>query len=77
MKSKSIDIKKNMSRIKPKRLQTLRELQLTLLNSLDKNPVISLSKKRKKFPEDFDDYISKMNDSLNKYIKKMIYLKMK
>ena len=74
MKSKSIDINKiNMSRIKPKRQQTLRELQLTLLNSLAKNPVIRLTKKRKKIPEDFDDYISKMNDSLSKY--QLTYIK--
>ena len=68
MKSKSIDIKKiTINRIKPKKQQTLRELQLSLLNSLAKNPVINLTKKRKKFPLDFDDYISKMDDSLNKY----------
>ena len=68
MKSKSIDSKKlNTSRIKPIRQQTLRELQLSLLNSLAKNPVIQLTKKRKKFPIEFDDYISKMDDSLNKY----------
>ena len=74
MKSKSIDINKiNMSRIKPKKQQTLRDLQLTLLNSLAKNPVIRLTKKRKKIPEDFDDYISKMNDSLNKY--QLTYIK--
>ena len=68
MKSKSIDIKKiTTHRIKTKKQQTLRELQLSLLNSLAKNPVINLTKKRKKFPLDFDDYISKMDDSLNKY----------
>ena len=66
MKSKSFDIKK-LNTIRPKRQQTLRELQLSLLNSLAKNPVINLTKKRRKFPEDFDDYISKMDYSLNKY----------
>ena len=69
MKSKSVDIKKiNIRKIKPNGNKTLRELQLTLLNSLAKSPVINLNKKRKKqFPEDFDDYISKMDYSLNKY----------
>jgi len=66
MKSKSFDIKR-LNTIRPKRQQTLRELQLSLLNSLAKNPVINLTKKRRKFPEDFDDYISKMDYSLNKY----------
>ena len=68
MKSKSLDIKKiNVTSLKNKKQQTLRELQLTLLNSLAKNPVINLKKRRKKYPIDFDDYISKMDDSLNKY----------
>ena len=69
MKSKSLDIKKisTVRKIKPKGNKTLRELQLTLLNSLAKNPVINLKKRRKKYPRDFDDYISKMDDSLNKY----------
>ena len=68
MKSKSLDIKKiNTTKLKPKRDKTLRELQLTLLNSLAKNPEISLTKRRRKFPQDFDDYISKMDNSLNKY----------
>ena len=68
MKSKSFDIKKiNTTKLKNKKQQTLRELQLTLLNSLAKNPVITLKKRRKKYPIDFDDYISKMDDSLNKY----------
>ena len=68
MKSKSFDIKKlNLTRVKNKKNQTLRELQLSLLNSLAKSPVIHLTKKKKKFPLDFDDYISKMDDSLNKY----------
>ena len=66
MKSKSFDVKK-LNPTKPKRDKTLRELQLTLLNSLAKNPVINLTKRRKKFPQDFDDYISKMDNSLNKY----------
>ncbi len=74
MKSKSIDIKIiNSSRIRPKRIQTFRELQLTFLNSLAKNPLIRLNKKRKKFPEDFDDYISKMDNSLKKY--QLTYIK--
>ena len=66
MKSKSIDIKKinTFRKINPKRQETLRELQLSLLNSLAKNPVINL---RKKNFIDFHDYISKMDDSLNKY----------
>ena len=69
MKSKSLDIKKiNLTKLKPKKEKTLRELQLTLLNSLAKNPLINLSKKRrKKYPQDFDDYISKMDLSLTKY----------
>ena len=69
MKSKSFDIKRiNLTKLNPKKQETLRELQLTLLNSLAKSPLINLNKKRKKkFPQDFDDYISKMDDSLNKY----------
>ena len=69
MKSKSLDIKKiNLTKLKPRKEKTLRELQLTLLNSLAKNPLINLSKKRrKKYPQDFDDYISKMDLSLTKY----------
>ena len=69
MKSKNLDIKKkNLTKLKPKKEKTLRELQLTLLNSLAKNPLINLSKKRrKKYPQDFDDYISKMDLSLTKY----------
>ena len=69
MKSKSLDIKKisTVRKIKPKGNKTLRELQLSLLNSLAKSPVINLTKKRKKKFEDFDDYISKMDYSLNKY----------
>ena len=68
MKSKSFDIKKlNPSKFKQQRDTTLRELQLSLLNSLTKNPVMNLTKRRKKYPQDFDDYISKMDKSLNKY----------
>ena len=69
MKSKSLDIKKynTVRKIKPKGNRTLRELQLSLLNSVAKSPVINLTKKRKKKFEDFDDYISKMDYSLNKY----------
>ena len=69
MKSKSFDVKKiNLIKLKTKKQETLRELQLTLLNSLAKSPLINLTKNaKKKFPQDFDDYISKMDDSLNKY----------
>ena len=69
MKSRSFDVKRiNLTKLKPKKQETLRELQLTLLNSLAKSPLINLTKKKKKkFPQDFDDYITKMDDSLNKY----------
>ena len=69
MKSRSFDVKRiNLTKLKPKKQETLRELQLTLLNSLAKSPLINLTKNtKKKFPQDFDDYISKMDDSLNKY----------
>jgi hypothetical protein len=69
MKSKSFDVKRiNFTKLKSKKQETLRELQLTLLNSLAKSPLINLTKNtKKKFPQDFDDYISKMDDSLNKY----------
>jgi hypothetical protein len=69
MKSKSFDVKRiNLTKLKSKKQETLRELQLTLLNSLAKSPLINLTKNtKKKFPQDFDDYISKMDDSLNKY----------
>ena len=75
MKSKSIDIKKinniyNKERkerysSRPRKDITLKELQLSFLNSLARNPVINLKKKRKEL--DFDDYISKLNITLNKY----------
>ena len=72
MKSKSIDYKKiktvyKEKRFKPKKNETLRELQLSLLNSLSKSPIINLTKRKKKQNEDFDYYISKMDISLHKY----------
>ena len=72
MKAKSIDYKKVNTVYKERRFrtnknQTLRELQLTLINSLAKSPIVNLTKKRKQNNDDFDNYISKMDISLHKY----------
>jgi len=73
MKSKSVNFKKinhlnsDRNHFRPRRDQTLRELQLTFLNSLSKNPVINLTKKRKLKPSNFEEYISKLDTSLNQY----------
>jgi len=73
MKSKSVNFKKinhlnsDRNHFRPRRDQTLRELQLTFLNSLSKNPVINLTKKRKFKPPNFEEYISKLDTSLNQY----------
>ena len=74
MKSKSIDIKKinlthNLNRTsRMKKQLTLRDLQLSLINSFRNGiPIVNLTKKRNKLPENFDDYISKLDISLNKY----------
>lgn len=54
MKSKSVYSKKinhlnsDRNHFRPRRGQTLRELQLTFLNSLSKNPVVNLTKKERK-----------------------------
>ena len=72
MKSKSIDKKKLYNKEKkersisrPRKDLTLKELQLSFINSLARNPVINLKKRRKEL--EFDDYISKLNITLNKY----------
>ena len=61
----------NSRRMKNFRHQTLKELQLSMLNSLSKNPLIDLSSvqnsKRKKYLDNFDAYVTRMDDSLNKY----------
>ena len=50
---------------------TLRQLQLSMLNSLSKSPVIKMRRKSLKNNNaeysDYDDYINKINNSLNKY----------
>ena len=54
----------------PKKNSTLRELQLTLINSLSKSPITNL---RRKLPKTisrnygYDDYINKVQTSLSKY----------
>ena len=50
---------------------TLRQLQLTMLNSLSKSPIVKVRRKSLKNNtndyDDFDNYINKINNSLNKY----------
>ena len=54
-------------------VKTLRQLQLSMLNSLTKSPVVRLRKKasnnllNRNFDDDYNDYIKKINTSLNKY----------
>ena len=74
MKSKSIDVKKkNLSHrlnktFRKRKPQTLKDLQLSIINSLGKsNPIINLTKKKNRLPQDFGEYISKLDVSLNKY----------
>ena len=51
---------------------TLRQLQLNMLNSLSKSPIIKIKSKillksNKDDLDDYDDYINKINTSLNRY----------
>ena len=55
---------------KPKN-STLRQLQLNMLNSLSKSPIVRVRRKSLKSInhdfDDYDDYINKINNTLNKY----------
>ena len=58
----------NSYRVKTFRNQTLKDVQLSMLNSLSKGPTVDLSKiKKKRYLDNFDDYVSKMDISLGKY----------
>ena len=50
---------------------TLRQLQITMLNSLSKSPLVNVRRRSSKNIshdfDDYDDYINKINNSLNKY----------
>ena len=58
----------NSRRMPAFRSQTLKELQLSMLNSLSKGPTVNLSRiRKKKYLDNFDAYVTRMDDSLNKY----------
>ena len=63
-------ISNHRNRFNPKN-STLRQLQISMLNSLSKSPLVNVRRKSLKNIShdfnDYDDYINKINNSLNKY----------
>ena len=64
IQNKKINIKEKNS--------TLRQLQLSMLNSLSKNPIVTIRRKNINgrnldYDDNYDNYINKINNSLSKY----------